>query len=128
MKWRRLLAAAARSILKNRMRSLLTMLGIIIGVAAVIVMVSIGQGAQANIESRIASLGTNLLIVFPGASRTRGMSFSAGSAATLTLDDADVLRQKATLLSGVSPATRANSQVIGGGANWSTQVQGVSPE
>jgi putative ABC transport system permease protein len=128
MKWRRLLAAAARSILKNRMRSLLTMLGIIIGVAAVIVMVSIGEGAQANIESSISSLGTNLLIVFPGASRSGGVSFGAGSATSLTLDDADLVRQRSTLLAGVSPAVRVGAQVIGGGANWSTLVQGVSPE
>jgi putative ABC transport system permease protein len=128
MRWRKLVETAFDSILKNRMRSVLTMLGIIIGVGAVIVMVAIGQGAQQDIEERIASLGTNLLIVFPSSMQFGGVSRGAASRDSLTLADADRLRGEATLLAGVSPAVMVGVQVIGGGANWATTVYGVSPE
>jgi putative ABC transport system permease protein len=121
-----LLKVAAKSVLKNRMRSLLTMLGIVIGVAAVIVMVAVGQGAQARIENEISALGTNLIIVFPSASRQGGVSRGAGSFNRLTLDDADRLAKEASFLEGVSPVARTVDQVIGGGNNWNTTIYGVS--
>jgi len=127
MKWHKLTRAAARSILKNRMRSLLTMLGIIIGVGSVIVMVAVGEGAQAKVESQISSLGTNLVIVRPGTSQAGGVSRGAGSLSTLTLDDVDYLRQGAGLLTDVSGIVNANAQVVGGDANWSTSIYGVDP-
>jgi putative ABC transport system permease protein len=123
-----LFKVALRSIVRNRMRSLLTSLGIIIGVCAVIVMVAIGEGSQARIENQIASLGTNVLIVIPGASRMGGVSQGAGSSNRLTLDDADDLREEGTLFAAVSPIVRSGAQVIGGGNNWNTQINGVSTE
>ncbi|MGE5682543.1 MAG: ABC transporter permease [Bacillota bacterium] len=126
MKWSDFIRIALASILKNKMRSLLTILGIIIGVAAVIVMVAIGQGAQSQIENQIASLGTNLIIVFPGSQRQGGVSMGMGSNTRLTLDDVDKLKNGATLLSGVSPVIRAGGQIIGGVGNWSTATYGVS--
>lgn len=123
-----LLKTAFKSILKNRMRSLLTSLGIIIGVSAVIVMVAIGEGSQKRIEQGIQSLGTNLIVVFPGASRTGGVSRGAGSFNRFTFDDVEKLRKEATLLSGISPVVRSGGQVIGGSGNWSTSVFGVSPD
>jgi putative ABC transport system permease protein len=121
-----LLKVAAKSVLKNRMRSLLTVLGIVIGVAAVIVMVAVGQGAQARIENEISALGTNLIIVFPSASRQGGVSRGAGSFNRLTLDDADKLAKKASFLEGVSPVAHTVDQVIGEGSNWNTTIYGVS--
>ncbi len=125
---RNLLKTAFKSILKNRMRSLLTSLGIIIGVSAVIVMVAIGEGSQKRIEEGIQSLGTNLIVVFPGASRTGGVSRGAGSFNRFTFDDVEKLQKEATLLSGISPVVRSGGQVIGGSGNWSTAVFGVSPD
>ena len=127
MKWKKIFAAAAKSIWKNGTRSLLTALGIIIGVGAVIVMVAIGTGSQRDIEQRIQSLGTNLLMVRPGANRFGGVNRGAGSAQSLTLDDAEALRQYADHLEAVSPAETANGQVIAGAQNWSTSIEGVAP-
>ncbi len=124
---RNLLKVAVRSILKNRMRSLLTSLGIIIGVGAVIVMVAIGAGAQADIQAQIQSLGANMLMVLPGASWHGGVSRGAGTLNRLTLEDAQRISDQATLLSAVSPYVRASGQVIGGVGNWSTSVSGVWP-
>jgi putative ABC transport system permease protein len=121
-----LIKAAFRSILKNRMRSLLTSLGIIIGVGAVIVMVAIGEGSQAKIEANINSLGTNLLLAYPGSASSSGVRLGAGSSSQFTMDDVEALSEKSTLLSGVSPVVRTGAQVIGGGNNWSTSIYGVS--
>ena len=110
------------------MRSLLTSLGIIIGVSAVIVMVAVGQGSQAMIEEQVASLGTNLLIVFPGVSRSGGVSRGAGSFNRFTLDDVDKIKNEATLLRGVSPVVRTGGQIIGGSGNWNTSIFGVSTD
>ena len=127
MQWKNMLKVAFKSILKNRMRSLLTSLGIIIGVSAVIVMVAVGQGSQARIEQGIDALGTNLIVVFPGASRAGGVSRGAGSFNRFTFDDVEKL-EEATLLSGVSPVVRSGGQIIGGGANWNSIVYGVSTD
>jgi len=107
------------------MRSLLTSLGIIIGVGAVIVMVSIGEGAQVAIERQIASLGTNVIIVLPSWSKMGGVHRGAGSANILSLDDTDKLKAEVSLCTAVSPVVRSGGQVIGGGNNWSTSIQGV---
>ena len=123
-----LLKVAFKSIGKNRMRSLLTSLGIIIGVSAVIIMVAIGEGSQYQIEQNINALGTNLIIIFPGSSETRGFRGGAGSLDIFTLDDVEKLKNEATLISGVSPIVRLGSQVIGDGANWYTSIFGVSTD
>jgi putative ABC transport system permease protein len=116
-----------QSILRHRMRSVLTMLGIIIGVGAVILMVSIGQGVQQQVENQIAGLGANVLMVFPQASNTGGVSMGAGSQDALTLDDVEKIQRDATFVAYVSPIVRSGVQVIGGIGNWSTSVQGVYP-
>jgi len=123
-----LLKAALKSIQKNKMRSILTALGIIIGVAAVIVMVAIGTGASARIQSHITSLGTDMLMIRPGSSSQGGVSMGAGSYNRLSLDDVEEIQEQATLAKAVSPVIRAGGQIIGGGSNWSTTVYGVIPE
>jgi putative ABC transport system permease protein len=123
-----LLKTAINSILKNRVRSLLTSLGIIIGVGAVIVMVAIGEGASQNIKNRIASLGTDLLMIRSGASRMGGVSRGAGSAVGFTFNDVEEIAERATLIKAISPVVRASEQVIGSGKNWNTSVEGVEPD
>ncbi|MEJ2633866.1 MAG: ABC transporter permease [Calditrichia bacterium] len=123
-----LFKAAFKSLMKNRSRSLLTSLGIIIGVSAVIVMVAIGEGSQTVIEEGINSLGTNLIIVFPGFSQSGGVNRGAGSFNRFTFDDVEKLRKETTLISAISPVVRSGGQVIGGTGNWFTTVYGVSPD
>jgi putative ABC transport system permease protein len=120
-----LIKIALRSILKNRMRTLLTMLGIIIGVAAVISMVSIGQGAQHRIQSQIESMGTNLLTVFPGSGRFGGFRQTINK---MTLEDAEKIKKEAPAVAKVSAVVRTSVQAIAGTKNWSTSVTGVSPD
>jgi putative ABC transport system permease protein len=123
-----LVKVAAQSILKNKMRTLLTMLGIVIGVAAVIVMVAVGHGAKTSIQSQIQNLGTNMIIVTPGATQQGGASQGAGSFNRLTLADAEKLKREGTLLSGVSPVIFTRRQVIAGNANWRALINGVSTD
>ncbi|MCP4686186.1 MAG: FtsX-like permease family protein [bacterium] len=125
---RNLIKAAFKSLLKNRMRSLLTSLGIIIGVSAVVVMVAIGEGSQAKIEKQINALGTNLIIVFPGGSRSGGVHQGAGSFNRFTFDDVEKLAKEAALIDGVSPVVRSGGQIIGGQGNWNTSIYGVSTD
>jgi len=127
VKFKNLLKVAFKSLVKNRMRSLLTSLGVIIGVGAVIVMVGVGQGAQQDIEQQISSLGANMLMVWPQRSWSHGVSQS-GTQNRLTLDDVEAIRRQATLLTAVSPEVRVGAQIIGGGSNWNTTVRGVDPE
>ena len=127
MQAKNILKVATKSILKSRMRSLLTALGIIIGVAAVVVMVAIGDGAQMQVEQQINALGSNLLIIFPGFSNQRGVRGGAGSFNRFTMEDVDKIRNEATLIKAVSPVVRSGGQIIGGTGNWNSQVQGVSP-
>jgi putative ABC transport system permease protein len=128
MRRNRLFRAALTSIRRNKTRSLLTSLGIIIGVASVIVMVGVGQGAQAVIRQQIEALGTNVLMVMPARRSFRGVSGGAGSRPRITLDDADALASQATQLSAVSAIVNSQQQVIGGQGNWNTRVTGVSPQ
>jgi len=127
MKWWMLLKVALKSIARNKMRSLLTMLGIIIGVGAVITLVALGQGSQQDIEGQVASLGTNLLIIQPGSSRFGGVRGGAGSLGTLALKDVTTLRRNAVLLAAISPEVRVQSQVVAGANNWNTSVFGGDP-
>ncbi|HEX9874324.1 MAG TPA: ABC transporter permease [Deferrimonas sp.] len=128
MKWRKLIKVALQSIARNKMRSLLTMLGIIIGVGSVICLVALGQGSQRDIEGQVASLGTNLLMLRSGSSQVGGARGGAGTLETLSMEDVARLRLEATLLQGVSPEIRVTSQIIAGGRNWNTAVTGASPE
>jgi putative ABC transport system permease protein len=112
------------SLLRQKMRSLLTMLGIIIGVGAVIAMVAIGQGAQTSVEAQISSLGTNVLMVFPGTTTRGGIMAGAGTGTTLTEDDAQAAKEQCPAVAYVSPLLRSGGQVIYGNVNWGTVLQG----
>ena len=123
-----LIRVAGDSIRKNKMRTLLTMLGIVIGVGAVIIMVAVGQGAQKSIANQINALGTNLLIVTAGSSNQGGVSQGAQAFNRLTIEDAEKLRSEGTLFAGVTPVVNTRTQVIGGGTNWRTTINGVSTD
>ncbi len=128
MKQSTLLKVASTSILKNKMRTLLTMLGIMIGVGAVIVMVAIGNGAQLQIKNQIGGLGTNLIIVMPGSGMAGGVNQGAGTYNRLTVDDADMLKRDGTLFSAVTPVISARKQAITPAGNWRTTINGVSTD
>ena len=127
MRTKNLLKVAYKSIIKNRMRSFLTVLGIIIGVGAVIAMVAIGQGTSAEVESQVSALGSNLIMVRPGSSNMGGVSRGAGSVNFLTLKDVEKLRSESEYIAEVSAFVKASGQVIAGGKNWSSQTNGVDP-
>jgi macrolide transport system ATP-binding/permease protein len=122
-----ILAAAMQAIGRNRMRSALTMLGVFIGVAALIVMVAVGQGANEAVRKQIESLGTNLLVVVPGATTTGGIRAGLGSASTVTVGDAQAIRREDPAVASVSYLIRQVGQVQYGNQNWTTSIQGVSP-
>jgi putative ABC transport system permease protein len=119
---------ALKSIFKNKMRTALTMLGIVIGVGAVIVMVAIGNGAQSQIKRQISGLGTNLIVITAGSVRTGGASQGAQSFNRLTVDDVDAIRRESTLLAGISPVIVTRTQIVGGSGNWRAEVNGVSTD
>jgi len=118
---------AFRALRRNTMRSILTALGIIIGVGAVVAMVAVGNGAQAKIESQVAALGQNLLIVFAGNRKSGGVNSGLGTASTLTLEDAAAIAREVLDVVAVSPEISTTAQVIANGRNWSTSVLGESP-
>jgi putative ABC transport system permease protein len=119
---------AFRALRRNKLRTILTMLGMIIGVCAVIAMVSIGNGAKSQIEAQIASLGQNVLSVFPGSSSSGGMRGGWGSASTLTPEEAQAIASEIPGVVAVSCELRDRQQVMGNGMNWNTSVLGESPE
>ncbi len=116
---------AGESILRNKLRTLLTMLGVIIGVGAVIVMVALGEGARSQIRAQIENLGTNLIVITPGSARPGGVSHGAASFPRLTLDDAEKLARESPYLAAVTPVVMTRTQVIGGTGNWRASVYGV---
>jgi putative ABC transport system permease protein len=128
MKNRILLKMSLQSILKNKMRTLLTMLGIVIGVGAVIVMVAIGNGAQSQIKQQIENLGTNLIVITAGTTNAGGASQGAQSFNRLTVDDVDKIKTQATMLAAVSPVIVTRTQIVGGGKNWRAEVNGVATD
>jgi macrolide transport system ATP-binding/permease protein len=121
-----IVAAAFQALARNKMRSALTMLGVFIGVAALIAMVAVGQGANDAVRKQIESLGTNLLVVVPGASTMGGMRSGQGSASTLTVVDVEALRREAPSVGSVSYLIRQMGQVQYANQNWTTNIQGVS--
>ena len=118
---------AGRALARNKMRSALTMLGVFIGVAALIAMVAVGEGANAAVKAQIESLGTNLLIVVPGATTTNGVRAGSGSASTLTVTDAEAIGKDDPAVANVSYVSRQVGQLQYGNQNWSTSLQGVTP-
>ncbi len=123
-----MIGLALQSILKNKTRAMLTMLGIVIGVAAVIVMVAVGYGARSRIREQINNLGTNMIVITPGASTSGGVSQGAQAFATLTLADADKIRNEAQAVTAVSPVIIGRSQVIAPAGNWRTMINGVDTD
>jgi macrolide transport system ATP-binding/permease protein len=121
-----ILAAAAQAIGRNKMRSALTMLGVFIGVAALIVMVAVGDGASEAVRKQIESLGTNMVVILPGAVTTGGFTGGAGSASTLTVADARAIRHDDSAVAQIGYLIRQTGQVQFGSRNWTTMIQGVS--
>jgi putative ABC transport system permease protein len=119
---------AFRAVLRNKMRSFLTTLGIIIGVAAVIAMMAIGAGAKAQVEQAFAAMGTNLLIVMPGSSNSGGSRGGFGSQPTLTWDDWTAIKTEVPTVRAAAPQLRSSQAVVSEELNWTTQVYGTSPE
>src|SRR5258708_20507339 len=119
---------ALRALKRNLLRTVLTMLGIMSGVGAVIAMVSIGNGAKAQIEASIASLGQNVIMVMSGNFRRGGVSMGFGSAGTLTKEDMQAIQREIVGIVAVTPEVRAGAQIAAGNQNLSTQILGVSSE
>jgi putative ABC transport system permease protein len=122
------LLISLRALRRNKMRSILTALGIIIGVASVVAMVAVGNGAQARITSQVSALGQNLLSVFAGSRKSGGVNSGLGSASALTLADADAIGREVTDVVAISPEATTTAQAIASGRNWSTTVAGESPD
>jgi putative ABC transport system permease protein len=120
-----LLKIAGKSILKNKMRTLLTMLGVIIGVGAVSVLAAVGTGAKSQIEEQIQNLGTNLIVITAGSTSQGGVSQGAQSFNRLSLEDVEALEGQSFLLAGVSPIISSRAQMVGGSGNWVTSAEGV---
>jgi putative ABC transport system permease protein len=123
-----ILKVAMRSLDRNKLRSFLTMLGIIIGVGAVIAMMAVGYGAQTRIQDQIASLGTNVLMVFPGSTNQGGVRLGTGSVSTLTPEDLDAIKAQCPAVQLASPAIRTGAQVVYGENNWATSIMGGTEE
>jgi putative ABC transport system permease protein len=119
---------ALRALRVNKMRSALTMLGVIIGVAAVIAMVAVGTGATDRIQEQIASIGSNVIIVLPGSLTSSGMRLGSGNAVTLTEDDARALAADCPSIAAAAPTSRGGAQVVSGNNNWATSIQGTTPD
>src|SRR5678816_2533498 len=125
-----IIRVAFRALVRNKMRAALTMLGVIIGVAAVIAMVSIGQGASASVQAQISNMGTNLLFVSAGAQNVGGVRSGTGDNGTNTLteDDLQAIQREVPSVSALSPMINSRSQLVVGNQNWNTSIQGVSEQ
>jgi macrolide transport system ATP-binding/permease protein len=121
------LSAAWRGLLRNKLRTALTMLGIFIGVAALIAMLAVGEGARAALKAQLESLGTNLLVVLPGSVRNNGVRSGSGSASTLRVTDGAAILEEDPAVADISYVNRQSAQIVNGNQNWSTSVQGVTP-
>ena len=122
-----LLGVAMEAIRRNRLRSALTALGIVVGVACIVSMFAIGEGSRESVEAQVSSLGTNFLVVYPGAATRSGARIFTGLP-TLTEDDADAIRRECPSVASASPFSRAAAQVVSDHTNWGTNVQGVGTE
>ena len=116
-----------RALRVNKMRSALTMLGIIIGVSAVIIMLAVGTGASKKLSEQISSIGSNLLMIFPGSITAGGMRMGSGSQSTLTLDDAEAIKRECPTVEEVAPILNGSAQLVYGNQNWATNVYGTTP-
>src|SRR6476660_1912053 len=129
MKIINLIRIAVRALQRNKLRAFLTMLGIIIGVGAVIAMVAIGQGSKKSIQDQLSSMGSNMITVRPNSNQTPGggARLDASTVQSLTLDDIKAIQSEAQYINAVSPAVQGRGQAINGPLNWPTTMQGVSP-
>jgi putative ABC transport system permease protein len=123
-----LLQLGLQALTRNRMRAALTVLGIVIGVAAVIATLAIGQGARAQVQRQIRALGANVMTVRPGTVSTGGVRMGMGGVTTMTADDAEAVRRECPAVAAVTPMVQRGAQVVYGNMNWGTSVQGVGPE
>src|SRR5262245_52246606 len=128
MTWLASMRIALRALRVNKLRSTLTMLGIIIGVAAVITMLAVGAGAQARVEEQIKGLGTNLILLLPGSVTSGGVRMGSGTRNTLTEDDSYAIQREIQDVQVAAPQLRGTGQVVAGNNNWSTVIYGVTPE
>lgn len=128
MKIINLIKLAIRALQRNKLRALLTMLGIIIGVASVITMMSIGEGSKQSINASLASMGSNMITIMPYSNEPGGARMMGSSLKTLTIKDVDALKANAPNIAQISPLASSNGQSINGASNWPTSIQGVSPE
>jgi putative ABC transport system permease protein len=119
--------SALEALRANKGRAVLTTLGIVIGVAAVIAIVALGQGSQAAVTDRLAGLGTNVLTISPGSTRSSGIRGGAGTDTSLKIEDADAIQSSIEGVAEISPIVQGSAQVIAGNQNWSTRIQGVRP-
>src|SRR3954453_12299678 len=126
MRYLAIIKIAFRALRRNKMRTVLTMLGIIIGVGAVIAMVALGRGAKAQVQARIAALGQNVILVFSGSINRGGVFSGFGGAGTLTVEDALAIEKEVPGVAAVSPEARFNGQLTSGNNNWSTEGRGES--
>jgi putative ABC transport system permease protein len=124
MRFLAIIKIAFRALRRNKMRTVLTMLGIIIGVGAVIAMVALGRGAKAQVQARIAALGQNVILVFSGSINRGGVFSGFGGAGTLTVEDAQAIEKEVPGVEAVSPEVRTGGQIMAGNNNWSTSIQG----
>jgi putative ABC transport system permease protein len=128
MTWLAGIRIALRALRVNKLRSVLTMLGIIIGVAAVITMIAIGSGAQVEVEEQINALGSNVMLVIPGSYTSGGVRMGSGSRSSLTEDDATAMQQELPAVQAAAPTLRGSGPIVFAGSNWSTTFYGVTPE
>jgi len=128
MKFINLIRLAIKALQRNKLRALLTMLGIIIGVASVITMMSIGEGSKQSINASLASMGSNMITIMPYSNESGGARMMGSSLKTLTIKDVDALKKNAVNIAEISPLASSSGQSINGAANWPTSIQGVSPE
>ncbi|WDT79232.1 MAG: ABC transporter permease [Candidatus Manganitrophus sp.] len=122
------LKIAGRALARNTMRSALTMLGMIIGVGAVITMVSVGRGAKAQVEAQIATIGSNMVMIFPGSTTQGGVRGGSGTETTLTEQDAEAIGREISAVRLAAPSLRTTAQVVSANQNWSTTITGSTPD
>jgi putative ABC transport system permease protein len=128
MRFQQTLRVSLRALGRNKMRTFLTALGIIIGVGAVIAMVSIGEGAKRGIQDRFNAMGTNLLFVSPGGQRVAGVHYQSGSRTTLKEGDAEAILQYCDAVKAISPSVNSRGQLVYGNRNWNSSIQGTGAE
>ena len=128
MNWSNLFKIALKAIANNKLRTFLTMLGIIIGVASVITMLAIGQGSKQSIQSQISKMGSNMIMIMPGAERRGGVRMGSSDMQTLKISDYNTLKEECTYLSAISPSVSSGGQFIFGGNNYSSSISGVSQD